>query len=1208
METPIPVDLGRIAQDLQIRRNQVETVVQLLDEGNTVPHIVRFARERTGGLGEPILREIQARLVRSRELADRKRTILQAVEAQGRLTEELATAIRSADSSKRVDDLYLPYKAKKKSKGTEARELGLEPLALRIWNRDETLVDLDAAAAEFVNAEKGPDSTEKVRAGVGHILAESIHELAHVRDAIRRAVWRTGKIVTTKSENLAEGKGLDYRDYFAYSEPVAHIPAHRVLAINRGEKEGTLKVKLEVPRPELERMILELLPLEDHPHRDFFTSSTLDALDRLLLPGFEREVKRELTETAERHAVEVFARNLRSLLLQPPLEEKVVLAIDPGRKGCKLAVLDAKGHLLEHASIQPFSPQNRRFEAKQTIKDLVGKHQVQIVAIGNGTACREMEELISEVIAEATHFVNHPGVPFPISRKNQSQQANAAHAPAEGSAEPSEVEAVSAETVVAVVSDTTEPVGVPVEAHVEKHAVAGTAVHDGHSHAGHISEVVTHVDETPPPLAGGSGEPSGSDEPSSHDAHHTGGSHEALATPLPDLHEDQPISLPTAEILIVSDSESEPHSHSHAHVGHELHHAPASDGGSDPITAIEVVAGEESSSEEAGGSSAAPVFATALTQPPKGTVKASKPERDKEKPKEKEKDKEKEKEKDREPRPPKVKTPPPPPAPHPSDAWISQLSYIIVNESGANVYSSSPLGREELPDVEADVRGTISIGRRLLDPLTELVKVEPHNVGVGQYQHDVHPNQLKESLKQVVESCVNFVGVDVNHATATLLSHVSGLNDLLARRVVEYRKEKGAFRSREQLKEVEGITEQVFRQCAGFLKVRGGDNPLDLTWIHPEKYPQALKVLETVGLSPETLKESEGLEALRSKLSTVEVPALARTLEMSEHSLEDLFAGLSQGDLDPRQDLPKPILKRGLLKLEDLQPGVELTGTVLNVVDFGAFVDIGLKDSGLVHISQLANRYIKSPHDVVSVGDVVSVWVMTVDKELKRVSLTMIQPGTERTRGADRERPERPERGQRGRPQGGAAQQSTAPAGEGQRERPAVRGPRPEGPAASRQGGGGRRGEAGDSRTADTPATPRPGTNRIPGPPLRMQQGGRPGMGGRGGPGGGRGGFGGGRGPGGGRPGGRDSAGDKTSDSTGTTPAPKKSVPTPGPSPLSKDAIAGAAPLRSFGQLKQLFELRSGDEAPTESNLPVTPSDQADVNSPSHSSPDSAPE
>src|SRR6516165_1599740 len=418
MDTPIQVDLGRVAQDLQIRRVQVESVVALLDEGNTVPFITRYRKERTGNLNEVAIREIQLRVGRLRELAERKETILKAIEAQGKLTDELAAAIRAADNPKRLEDLYLPFKPKKKTRASEARDKGLEPLALRIWNRDETLIDLHAAAQEFVNAEKGVDSAERALEGVGHILAEAISELAAVRDAVRRVVWKTGKVVTIKAE-IPEGEGLEYRDYFNYSEPVGHIPPHRVLAINRGDKEGPLKVKLDVPRPELERAVLSQLPLEGHPHADFFAKAALDALDRLLLPSLEREVRRDLTEMAERHAVDVFARNLRSLLLQPPIAKQVVLAIDPGfRTGCKVTVLDPNGNLLDQGVIHPHPPQNRRHEAKVYLKDLVGKHGVGVVAIGNGTACRETEELVAEIIAEGIQF-------------SQGKPADLASAPAE---------------------------------------------------------------------------------------------------------------------------------------------------------------------------------------------------------------------------------------------------------------------------------------------------------------------------------------------------------------------------------------------------------------------------------------------------------------------------------------------------------------------------------------------------------------------------------------------------------------------------------------------------------------------------------------------------------------------------------------------------------------------------------------------------------
>jgi uncharacterized protein len=482
---------------------------------------------------------------------------------------------------------------------------------------------------------------------------------------------------------------------------------------------------------------------------------------------------------------------------------------------------------------------------------------------------------------------------------------------------------------------------------------------------------------------------------------------------------------------------------------------------------------------------------------------------------------------------------------------LARLAYVIVNEAGASVYSASPVGREEFPEFDAELRGTISIGRRLQDPLAELVKIEPQNIGVGLYQHDVNPKQLKESLESVIESCVNFVGVDLNTASIPLLQHVSGLNSLTARRIAEYRKEKGPFKNREQIKEVEGVGPATFTQAAGFLKLPEGEQPLDRTWVHPESYPAADRLLERLGAAATAVADKAQVEALLPKFDELDIPAVSRELEVGEPTLRDILDALARPGRDPREDLPKPIFKRGVLKLEDLQPGMELKGTVLNVVDFGAFVDIGLKDSGLVHISQLANRYIKSPHDVVSVGDVVTVWVMGVDQERKRVSLTMVEPGTERPRG---------ERGRRGPGEGGEAR----PPRERDRERGGgARGPR--GPRRE-QAPAGAGGEAGTAEARSE--APRPGTNRIPGPPMRLQQGG-----GRGRPGQGRGGpprGGPGRGPY-GRPQETHQADDKAA-----PPRKPKGPPQP-PPPLSKAALTGSAPLRSFGQLKQLYEAREKD-------------------------------
>ena len=1149
MDSPIQVDLGRIAQDLQIRRVQVESVVQLLDEGNTVPFITRYRKERTGNLNEVAIREIQLRVGRLRELAERKETILKAVEAQGKLSEELAAAIRSADNPKRLEDLYLPFKPKKKTKASDARDRGLEPLALRIWNHDETLTDLEAAGQEFVNPEKELESTEKVLEGVGHILAEAINELAVVRDAVRRVVWKTGKVVTTKAE-IPDGEGLEYRDYFAYSEPIANIPPHRVLAINRGDKEGPLKVKLEVARSDIEAATFAQLPLDGHPQADFFRKSALDSLDRLLLPSIEREVRRDLTEMAERHAVDVFARNLRSLLLQPPIPKQVVLAIDPGfRNGCKVAVLGTNGELLDHGVIHPHPPQNRRHESKLFLKDLVGKHKVGVVAIGNGTACRETEELIAEIISEGTHFHNNPGA---------TTLEPSAPAPAEPAGPP----APEAEAPAPAVPPTPEAeVPAPaIEASVEESPPASTTGHESAPEATNGDSQAIHEEspepvESLPPISGGS--PESETEPAT----------EAEAPgDAPKVEEPKAETSPGAS---ASEAPSEPENHGLAPA--EPEHGPVDVGDQaapevEEITAVgaptEAPAPEQPTAEpdaaETAAAGAAETGAAEAAAAP-GPVPPPREHRPKNR-------------QDGPPRPPKPKGPPPPPKPHPADEQLSGLAYVIVNEAGASVYSVSPVGREEFPDFDDKVRGTISIGRRLQDPLAELVKIEPQNIGVGLYQHDVNPKQLKESLEGVIASCVNFVGVDLNTASIPLLRHVSGLNQLTARRVVERRVQQGPYTSRAQLMEVEGVGPATYTQAAGFLKIGGGENPLDRTWVHPESYPAAEKLLEKLEFAPGIVRERERLPELHAKLDEADLPTLSKDLEVGEPTLRDIFEALARPDRDPRDDLPKPIFKKGVLKLEDLVAGMELKGTVLNVVDFGAFVDIGLKDSGLVHISQLANRYIKSPHDVVSVGDVVSVWVMGVDGERKRVSLTMVKPGTERPRG------ERSGGGGR-RPQGEAAE------GRGGERRP--------GP-----GGGGGRGPRREQGTPSNLTSPPIGTPAGPpgeGPPQRRPEppraGGResnfrPASGGGQGRGGPRpGGYGGGGQGGRGGPAGRF----EPRPAAPLLP-PKPAKPAPPPPPLSKEAITGSVPLRSFGQLKQLFDTRSKEEIEADAGSNPAPS------------------
>ncbi len=1196
MDIPIQVDLGRIAQDLQIRRVQVESVVQLLDDGNTVPFITRYRKERTGNLNEVVIREIQLRVQRLRELAERKETILKAIDAQGKLTPDLTTAIRSADNPKRLEDLYLPFKPKKRTKASDARDRGLEPLAFRIWTRDETLIDLTAAAQELVNAEKGIETVEKVLEGVGHILAEAISEMATVRDGVRKVVWKTGKIVTSKAE-LPEGQGLEYRDYFDYSEPAAQIPPHRILAINRGDKEGPLKVRIDVSRPDLEAVLFSQLPLEGHPQADLFRAAGIDALDRLILPSMEREVRRDLTEGAEKHAVEVFAKNLRGLLLQPPIAKQVVLAIDPGfRTGCKLAVLDRNGNLVDQAVIYPHPPQNRRSEAKIALKDLVGKYEVGVVAIGNGTACRETEELVAEIIAEGIQFSSPDYVP-----PAPTEEPAAASTPGVGSAgspSPADTPAQPAESEPGELAASHD--------HNESHQPAvDLAAEESHQEPDPSSENKPTNNHDGASAASVDGTPV-SDPHSASEAHHSAQA-EAPLEMLPPISGGSPdATTPETEVEVAAGA---PSSAGDAGSTAELNEDHGEGEGNSPVSAaaasgIEAVTHENSEpgpdptvAEAGGQGESAPVVDETSSTAAESVEPGAAPEhaapaspvagetatppsagRPPRPPKERGQGKS-DSSRSRSSRPRHGPPPAPePPKPHPADAQLAQLAYVVVNEAGASVYSTSQIGRDELPELDATLRSGISIGRRLQDPLAELVKIEPQNIGVGLYQHDVNPKQLKETLESVIASCVNFVGVDLNTASVPLLRHVSGLNQLTARRIVDYRKEHGPFAKLEQLTQVDGVGPATFTQAAGFLKIPEGENPLDRTWIHPESYQVAIRLLEKLEFAPDVVRDKVRLPELNEKLAATDLGELSRELEVGEFTLRDILEALGRPERDPREDLPKPIFKKGILKIEDLSAGMELKGTVLNVVDFGAFVDIGLKDSGLVHISQLANRYVKSPHDVVSVGDVVTVWVMGVDQERKRVSLTMVKPGTERQRGqqgAGGRRgpggPGEPREGDRGN------------RGQGQGRRGGDGGARPPRPAGSAltsppvgspsvavlaESPGGRRperdrgGPAGGPRVSENRGQGTGPPGHGGGPPRHGQQGqghdsGPPG---RGGP----------RGP---YPG--QGPGDRRQD-RGPNPRPpsRPSRPSPPPPPLSKDALAGNVPLRTFGQLKQLWEAK----------------------------------
>ena len=679
---------------------------------------------------------------------------------------------------RRLEDLYLPFKPKKQSLAAKAREQGLEPLANEIEQATVSAEDLDRRAADFINEDKKVPDAALTLVGAGHILAERFSEQADLRQLIRKIYRKSSKLTAAQVSETHKKNSL-FKDYFTFSELTSKIPPHRVLAINRGERAKVLRVGVECDREEIVAAAEQAALTPDHPHFTFLRGCLHDAIDRLILPSLERELRRELTDKAEGHAVEVFARNLRNLLLQPPVPGRRVLAIDPGYKnGCKLAMLDEHGGKMALGLIHIVGSEEQQAQAREQLIAMIREHSPQVIAIGNGSACRPTEHLVSDL----------------------------------------------------------------------------------------------------------------------------------LATELAD----------------------------------------------------------------------------------------------------------------------------------------SDVRYVIVNEAGASVYSTSPIGREEFPDCEAIDRSAISIGRRLQVPLSELVKIDPASIGVGLYQHDAKPAHLRDTVDETVRLCVSFVGVDVNTASAPLLRNVAGLNQLVARRILEYRTEHGPFRSRQGLREVKGLGEQTFIQAAGFLKIEGGENPLDATWVHPESYPAAERLLARLGIPLADVGKEGWSERFAQALSQqADRTTLASELELGEHSLNQLIEALERPGRDLRADLPPPVFRRDVVKLDDLEVGMQLRGTVLNVVDFGAFVDVGLSDSGLVHVSQIHRDYVRDPHTVVAVGDQVNCWVTAVDKQARRVSLTMIEPGTERTRpprgekrGEKRRRPRRPAKPQQDAAASSSPQASTSTDGASRPARP----------------------------------------------------------------------------------------------------------------------------------------------------------------------------
>ena len=710
--------IAKLADELKLKEADVEAAVKLIDEGNTIPFIARYRKEATGGMDDVALRALEERLSYLRNLEERKQDVIALIDGQGKLTDELRSQITEAATLQRVLDLYKPFRKKRLTRAQKAREAGLEPLAnMIIMQASAKGSALDEAAA-FVNEEAGFDTPEKVLAGASDIVAETVAEDPE-NVAELRAFTRNTADVVVEATDAAEK--TPYEPYYGFSEPLRKIPNHRILAIDRGEREGKLRVRVNVDGAAAVERLGRRWPRRQGVFAPVFDAAIADGYKRLMAPSLEREARSDLTARAQADAIDVFAKNLEGLLSARPVRGARVLALDPGyRTGCKVAVIDEFGKLLDHGVVYPTKPRRDVAGTKRELARLVSKDHVNTIVIGNGTASRETEEVVSEFISE---------------------------------------------------------------------------------------------------------------------------------------------------------------------------------------------------------------------QAP-------------------------------------------------------ELRYTIVNEAGASVYSASELASREYPDLDVTVRGAMSLGRRLQDPLAELVKIPPQSIGVGQYQHDLDQAELSRSLGNVVEDVVNRVGVDVNTASASLLGYVSGITSAVADNIVAYREENGAFTDRRQLKKVPKLGPKAYLNSAGFLRITGGDNPLDATSVHPESYPVATEVLKRAGVSADELKRG-GVPDIERRVGSV--ASLARDLGCGAPTLIDIVGELKKPGRDPRDDAPEVIFSRAALSIEDLQPGMELRGTVRNVVDFGAFVDVGVHQDGLVHISKLANRFVKHPSDVVRVGDNVTVWVEKVDLDRKKISLTMVQ-------------------------------------------------------------------------------------------------------------------------------------------------------------------------------------------------------------------------
>lgn len=709
--------LNVLQQEFGISELHIKNIVELIDDGNTIPFIARYRKEMTGSCDDQKLREINDRLTYLRNLKKRKEEVLNSIEEQGKLTDEIAQAVSQAITLAEVEDIYRPYKQKRKTRASVAKEKGLEPLAETLFSFELKGVELTDIAADYVNEEKGVNTPEEALQGASDIIAEWVSDSPEARKVLKDLINKRGLV---KSVTKVEEDSV-YQMYYDYSEPVAKIPSHRILAINRGEKENILKVSVQVEDETALSLLNQLFIKSGSSSTDFCIEAVKDAYSRLIFPSLENEIRNNLTEKANEQAIKMFGSNLKPLLMQPPIKGKTVLAVDPAyRTGCKLAVVDGNSRVLFTGVIYPTPPQSKIAESEKRVLELIDKFKIDCISIGNGTASKESEIFIADTIK-----------------------------------------------------------------------------------------------------------------------------------------------------------------------------------------------------------------------------KASRP-----------------------------------------------VSYMVVNEAGASVYSASKLGAEEFPDFDVSVRSAVSIARRLQDPLSELVKIEPRSIGVGQYQHDVPPAQLDESLTGVVEDCVNAVGVDLNTASVSLLKYIAGVNSTIAKNIVAFREENGSFNARTELKKVKGLGPKAYQQCAGFLRVPEGKTPLDNTGVHPESYDAAKKLLDIFGYSQKDVA-SQGASGIGGKVKEYGIVKAAEECGVGVPTLTDIIGELEKPGRDIRDDLPKPMLRSDIMDMNDLKEGMELTGTVRNVIDFGVFVDIGVHQDGLVHISQICDRYIKHPSEVLKVGQVVKVKVLGVEPQKKRISLTM---------------------------------------------------------------------------------------------------------------------------------------------------------------------------------------------------------------------------